>query len=209
MARGISGVGVAVTVGGGVLLYSAIKDATISETLRSFLAGNPVATKTAGSGAGGPGSVPGNDNAPPNASGGSNFAATRDYLLGSLHFTKAGTAGALGNIQRESGFSTSVYGDGGTSGGLCQWHAGRFSGLQTYARLHNLDWRDIRAQLGWLHVELNSGYADVRLRMMSAGSPESAAAYWAARFEGCTDCHSGTAEMLARQQAARGYYNQL
>lgn len=114
----------------------------------------------------------------------------------------------MGNIQRESGWDpTNASGDGGTSGGLCQWHLGRFDGLKNYAARHGIPWQSTQAQFGWMRVELNSGYADVRLAMMGATSPESAAAYWASRFEGCTDCHAGTAEMLARQAAARQYYN--
>ena len=47
------------------------------------------------------------------------------FLRNRLGLNKAAASGVLANMYFESSFSTVAIGDGGTSLGLCQWHAGR------------------------------------------------------------------------------------
>ena len=60
--------------------------------------------------------------------GDSNQDKIFNYLK-SQGFNNAAISGILANIEYESGFKTTLYGDGGTSYGLCQWHQGRFTRL--------------------------------------------------------------------------------
>lgn len=206
MARGISGTAVGVTVGGFVLLYSAIKNVTITSTVRSFLAGqpiagggNPFATQTSASGGSGGGGLPA-------VTSGTVVNQVRDSLMSK--FGKSGAAAVMGNIEHESGFDpTNDTGDGGTSGGLCQWHAGRFSALQHYAAVRGLPWQSVQAQLGYLYLELAAGYQDVGLVLIGPGSVASKTAYFAKRFEACTECYSAsTAEVQGRIASAEAFY---
>lgn len=216
----ISGLALTTAAVGGVFIYGAITGKSPLAAAQAAIRGTnpkslPQTTGLAGGSAvsgGGSSGSGGNKffGGVPQVSSGAIESQFFDFALHTMHFTKAGAAGAAGNIQRESGWDpTNDTGDGGTSGGLCQWHLGRFDGLKNYAAHHGLDWQSPEAQFGWMRVELHSGYADVLAVCLSASSPESAAAYWASRYEGCTDCHAGTAEMAARQAAARQYFNQL
>ena len=183
----LSGTAITVTLVGAVLLYSAVKNKSISATVRSLLAGHPLpndatasAVPSVGPGAGiitpsGPGL---------STAGGSNYSYI-DQTLQSLGFTKAGRAGALGNIQVETGgtFATTAYNPSEGAVGWCQWEGGRRTGLQAYARAHGWTETDPRAQAGWMRAELLSAYADVYLYMRTANDPGKAAAYWDAHYE--------------------------
>lgn len=84
-----------------------------------------------------------------------------NYLVGTMGISNAAACGIMANIQYESGFSNIALGDGGTSYGLCQWHAGRFSRLRNYCEKHSLDYRTTEAQLKYLEYELKTTYTDV------------------------------------------------
>lgn len=49
-----------------------------------------------------------------------------EFLTTELGLNSAAACGVLANIEAESNFILTSYGDGGTSYGLCQWHDGRF-----------------------------------------------------------------------------------
>jgi hypothetical protein len=61
------------------------------------------------------------------------------YLL-QRGVSPASAAGILSNIQHESGFNSAAIGDGGTSGGLFQHHAGRWNNLKGYAASTGRSW---------------------------------------------------------------------
>ena len=70
-------------------------------------------------------------------------------------------AGVMGNIQQESNFSTTAVGDGGTSYGLIQWHAGRKDNLYSYCKQHGYDASSLEGQLNFLwdeSLDPNSSY---------------------------------------------------
>ena len=70
-----------------------------------------------------------------------------DYLR-QKGVSEASAAGILANIQHESNFDpTNDSGDGGTSGGLFQHHAGRWAALKDYAEKTDRDWTDWHAQV--------------------------------------------------------------
>lgn len=73
----------------------------------------------------------------------------------------AAAAGVLGNIQAECNFNTTAVGDGGTSYGLIQWHAGRWTNLKNFCSQNNLDPSSLQGQLEFLWYESldpNSSY---------------------------------------------------
>ena len=70
-------------------------------------------------------------------------------------------AGVMGNIQQESNFSTTAVGDGGTSYGLIQWHAGRKDNLYSYCKQNGYDPSSLEGQLNFLwneSLDPNSSY---------------------------------------------------
>lgn len=70
--------------------------------------------------------------------------------------TAAAAVGWLCNIEAESGFRPGAIGDNGTSGGICQWHAGRFANMKKYV---GLDWKtNLTGQLNFWWQELNASY---------------------------------------------------
>ena len=99
------------------------------------------------------------------------------YLVNDLGMNRAGAAGVMGNIQKESSFRTAAIGDGGTSGGLVQWHdespgVGRFTNLKNFAASQGLPFESLDAQLGYLGQELNDGYRGVYNKVKNASSVE-------------------------------------
>ena len=62
---------------------------------------------------------------PVSADAGDRLAVERevyDYLTNELLLSTAAACGVLANIEHESSFQPTIYGDKGTSYGLCQWH---------------------------------------------------------------------------------------
>jgi hypothetical protein len=84
-------------------------------------------------------------------------------------------AGILGNFKTESGMRPDAMGDGGTSGGLGQWHKARFTNLKNFAAQQGADWRDPRVQVAFTDHELRTTEAPVMTRLQAARTPEEAA----------------------------------
>jgi hypothetical protein len=84
-------------------------------------------------------------------------------------------AGILGNFKTESGMRPDAMGDGGTSGGLGQWHKDRFANLKNFAAQQGADWRDPRVQVAFTDHELRTTESPVMQRLQAARTPEEAA----------------------------------
>mgnify|MGYP002241708625 CR=1 FL=1 len=54
------------------------------------------------------------------------------YITADMGLNIAAASGILANIQAESGFNPNLYGDSGSSYGICQWHNDRFTALKNY-----------------------------------------------------------------------------
>ncbi|WP_408071584.1 phage tail tip lysozyme [Butyrivibrio sp. JL13D10] len=80
------------------------------------------------------------------------------FLREEMNFNNAAGSGVLANIEKESSFRTGANGDGGTSYGICQWHADRMSRLRAWCDDHGFDWHDLEGQLNYLEYELNTYY---------------------------------------------------
>ena len=105
------------------------------------------------------------------------------YLRKELGLNKAAASGVLANVYFESNFSSVAVGDGGTSLGLCQWHLGRCKSLISWCGAHDLDYRSVEGQLGYLDYELNNIYKDVFGYLL--GVPDSAEGAYRAGYYFC------------------------
>lgn len=110
-----------------------------------------------------------------------------DYLTQEMGLPSASACGILANIEYESAFNLQALGDNGTSFGLCQWHAGRYSNLKAYCRSRDLDYRTVEGQLAYLEFELQTGYTSLySLLLGMENSPNGAyraAQLWCTEFE--------------------------
>ena len=76
-------------------------------------------------------------------------SAVTTYLSREMKLNDAAVCGILANIEYESDFSPTVWGDDGTSYGLCQWHENRCRSLflfcqeNGYGRLQSRRKRDL------------------------------------------------------------------
>jgi hypothetical protein len=128
-------------------------------------------------GAGGAGG--GGDGAGGYAEGEKNFVPSKEvyaYLI-SKGLSHNHAIGILANIQAESSFNAGAIGDNGTSGGLFQHHAERFSGMVAYA---GKDWaKNWKRQVDYaLREDAGKQYTNKQFN-----SPEEASAWFTLNFE--------------------------
>lgn len=118
--------------------------------------------------------------------GGSNEEKIYNYLK-SQGFNNAAISGILANIEYESGFKTTLYGDGGTSYGLCQWHNNRFTRLKNYCSSNGLDYKSLDGQLSYLVHELKNNYSSIYNSIKNVPNTKEgaykAAEIWTRKFE--------------------------
>ena len=136
-----------------------------------------------------------------------NCKTTIDYLIGK-GLNSAAACGVAGNINWESGFRTEAVGDGGTSFGICQWHAGRGTAMKNYV---GSDWAsDLNGQLDYLWYDLEHNYSSVLSHLQSVPDTEegckSAADYFVRHFEVPASVDS---ESVKRQATAVEYFNKI
>ena len=110
-----------------------------------------------------------------------------DYLTDELNLSNAAACGVLANIEHESSFQPTIYGDKGPSYGLCQWHNERFTALRGYCSYLGLDYRTVEGQMAYLRYELGNKYTTLLLTLQSIdNTPEGAyraAQLWCIQFE--------------------------
>ena len=83
------------------------------------------------------------------------------FLINEMKLNRAATMGVMANIYFESSYRPVIDGDGGTSFGICQWHAGRKTNLINYCNEHGLDYNTAEGQLKFLQYELTNRYTSV------------------------------------------------
>lgn len=109
------------------------------------------------------------------------------YLRRELKLNPAAVCGILANIEYESDFSPTVWGDDGTSYGLCQWHESRCRSLFLFCQENGYDVDSVCGQLEYLRYELEKDYPAVleylRLVEASPNGAYQAAWYWCYYFE--------------------------
>ena len=107
------------------------------------------------------------------------------FLTDELGLNNAAACGVMANIQHESSFNPWAVGDGGTSYGLCQWHAGRYYALRNYCIAYGYDPSSIEGQLRYLQYELYYAYAGVYGQLL--GTENSAEGAYSAAFLFCVN----------------------
>ena len=147
---------------------------------------------------------------PVSADAGQRLAVERQvyaYLTEELNLTTAAACGVLANIEHESNFQPTIYGDQGTSYGLCQWHNERFSALRGYCAALGLDYRTVKGQLAYLKYELGNNYTNLLLTLQAIdNTPEGAykaAHLWCIQFEKPSNMQQ---KAVSRGELARGKY---
>jgi hypothetical protein len=121
--------------------------------------------------------------------------------------SNAAACGVLANIEHESSFQPTIFGDKGTSYGLCQWHNERFTALRGYCTALGLDYRTVEGQLAYLKYELGNKYTTLLLSLQAIDdTPDGAyrAAYlWCIQFEKPSNMQVKAAQ---RGELAQGKY---
>ena len=116
-----------------------------------------------------------------------NETAVFTYLTREMGLNAAAASGVMANIQYESGFDPTIWGDGGTSHGLCQWHNGRCAGLSSFCAENGYDEGSVYGQMAYLQYELETSYPGVlealRTAEDNASGAYDAAWYWCYYFE--------------------------
>ncbi len=92
---------------------------------------------------------------------GSNEHIIFDFLINEMKLNRAATMGVMANIYFESSYRSVIDGDGGTSYGLCQWHAGRKTRLINWCTENGLDYNTVEGQMKFLQYELPNFYPSV------------------------------------------------
>lgn len=94
-------------------------------------------------------------------SSGSNEHTIYAFLTDEMNLNRAAAMGVMANIKYESGYNPNCNGDGGTSYGICQWHAGRKTNLIAYCEEQGLDYTTLEGQLRYFRYELSGRYPSV------------------------------------------------
>lgn len=124
------------------------------------------------------------------------------YLVGK-GLSPAGASGVIGNLIHESGLQTHIMGDGNTSGGIAQWHAGRLTNLKRFAQQRGKAWTDLGLQLDFLMHELNTSYKGVLRSLQRATTVGSAAKAFMDGFERPAVTNDKTSTAYRNELAAR------
>ena len=108
-----------------------------------------------------------------------------NFLCNNMNLNTAAACGILANIESESSFNPNLYGDYGTSYGICQWHNSRFTQLRNWCSENNKSYMTIEGQLYYLKHELETDYK----KMLSAikSYPNTLSGAYDAAYIWCTD----------------------
>lgn len=110
-----------------------------------------------------------------------------NFLVKVMKYNTAAACGILSNVKYESGFRPTAGGDGGTSYGIVQWHAGRKTKLINWCESNGCDYTTLKGQLYYLQHELTNSYTSVHRYLQnvdnSADGAYNAGYYFCYNFE--------------------------
>jgi murein DD-endopeptidase MepM/ murein hydrolase activator NlpD/lysophospholipase L1-like esterase len=104
-----------------------------------------------------------------------------NYFVTEEHFSNEAAAAATGNLEQESGFSTTVVNSSGYTA-LAQWGGSRLTGLKAKS-----NWQDLDVQLKYVSEELHGGWKSALNKMHSDTSIEDLTYDWVKYYEGAVD----------------------
>lgn len=99
------------------------------------------------------------------------------FLKNEMGLNDAAACGIVANIEKESSFNPHLYGDSGTSYGICQWHAVRFDSLRSFCADNGYDYKTVTGQLYYLKYELEKSYPNTLKDIKSVENTEEGAYY--------------------------------
>ena len=109
------------------------------------------------------------------------------YLTREMKLNNAAVCGILANMEYESALESDIWGDDGTSYGLCQWHESRCRSLFPFCLENGYEPDSIIGQLRYLEQELTEDYPELltylRTVENSAVGAYNAAWYWCWYYE--------------------------
>ncbi|MBQ5592338.1 MAG: hypothetical protein IIU80_05280 [Clostridia bacterium] len=109
-----------------------------------------------------------------------------DFLVDEMGLNSAAACGVLANIEKESNFNPTLYGDSGSSYGICQWHNGRFENLKSFCNKNGYSWKTVEGQLQFLKYELSTNKTDTgKILDRLAGVENTAAGAYKAGYDWC------------------------
>lgn len=127
-------------------------------------------------------------------------------ILSARGWNPAAVAGILGNLDAESGFNTTIPGDGGKAKGLAQWHPDR----RATAQAQGFDLSDINQAFEFIDWELNNTESAAGRRLKTVTDPVEAANIFAQYFLRPKGAETGNSDNIhnisGRRAAARRYY---
>ncbi len=132
-----------------------------------------------------------------------------NFLIDEMGLNSAAACGVLANIEKESDFNPNLYGDSGSSYGICQWHNGRFDNLKKFCNQNGYSWNTLEGQLYFLKYELETqksttGYILDKLDVPNTAEGAYTAGYnWCYYFERPSN---KVAKSEARGESARDKY---
>ncbi len=111
-----------------------------------------------------------------------NAQQTIDFFM-SKGLTRAQAAGIAGNLLYESGFNPNAVGDGGTSFGVAQWHAGRGAAMKSWTTSHGYASNSFKGQLEYLWTELNGSESNALSKLRATSTAYDAGIAFERYFE--------------------------
>ncbi|MBP3442046.1 MAG: hypothetical protein J6L62_04505 [Clostridia bacterium] len=108
-----------------------------------------------------------------------------NFLIDEMGLNSAAACGVLANIEKESDFNPQLYGDNGTSYGICQWHNGRFDNLKSYCNKNGYSWKTLEGQLHFLKYELETQKSTTGYILDKLDVPNTAQGAYTAGYNWC------------------------
>ncbi len=108
-----------------------------------------------------------------------------NFLIDEMGLNSAAACGVLANIEKESNFNPQLYGDNGTSYGICQWHNGRFDNLKSYCNKNGYSWKTLEGQLHFLKYELETQKSTTGYILDKLDVPNTAQGAYTAGYNWC------------------------
>lgn len=99
------------------------------------------------------------------------------FLKNQMGMNDASACGVVANIEKESNFNPTLYGDNGTSYGICQWHDERFDALKSFCSKNGYNYKSVTGQLFYLKYELEKSYPNTLKDIKSAENTADGAYY--------------------------------